>query len=59
MTYNEILKHLSDKENVSVKEIENEMVTALRSAGLDCSAKEFIEKTVTLVKEKTIYSKLV
>ncbi len=43
MRYKEILKKLSIKENVSVKEIECEMQAAINNAGLDCSAKEFIE----------------
>lgn len=40
------------KENVSVTEIETEMKSAISSAGLDCSVKEFIETiTVLLIKD--------
>lgn len=60
MNYNEILRQLAIKENVSVKEIEKEMKTAIKSAGLDCSVKEFIETTTAaLILKKTIYSNLV
>lgn len=57
MNCNKVLKQLATKENVSVKEIENEMKLAINSAGLNCSVKEFIETTAALLKEKTIYSK--
>ena len=52
MNYQEIIKQLAEKENVSVKEIEKEMQTAINYAGLDCSAEEFI-KTVsaTVIKD--------
>lgn len=57
MNYNRILKQIAAKENISVKEVEREMEIAIRAAGLDCSPKEFIEKTALLVRKKTIYSK--
>ena len=56
MNYNQILKQIAVKENVSVKEVEKEMQAAIKAAGLDCSPKEFIETTALLVREKTIYS---
>ena len=55
MRYKEILKELAFRENVSEKEIEAEMNEAIRAAGLECSAKEFIEGVVDFLKEKTIY----
>lgn len=51
MTYKKILKKLSIKENIPEKEIENEIQKALSGAGLDCSAKEFIE-TISFFIEK-------
>ena len=45
MTYKKMLRQLALKENVSVKEIESEKQSAIDYAGLDCSIKEFIEKT--------------
>ena len=59
MNYNKILRQIADRENISVKEVENEMRIAIKMAGLDCSPKEFIETTARLVKERTIYSKKV
>lgn len=59
MNYNEIIRQLAIKENVSVEEIEKEMEAAIKYAELDCSAKEFIETTVALLKQKTIYSRIV
>lgn len=43
MKYEKILKQLAEKENVTVKEIENEMQMSLNDTGLDCTPKEFIE----------------
>ena len=59
MSYNKMLKQLALKENISAKEIEREMQTAIDYAGLDCSIKEFIEITSKLIKEKTIYNNIV
>lgn len=59
MTYKKMLRQLALKENVSVKEIESEMQSAIKYAGLDCSIKEFIEITTKLIKEKTIYNNIV
>lgn len=56
MTYKKMLRQLALKENVSVKEIESEMQSAIDCAGLDCSIKEFIQITSKLIKEKTIYN---
>ena len=44
MKYKQILKALAQKENVSKKQIEREMIAAIKSAGLNCSPKEFIEE---------------
>ncbi len=52
MTYENILREISLKENVSVEEIEREMQTAINAAGLDCTAKEFIEITSFFVNER-------
>ena len=57
MRYKKILRHLSKKENISTKEIEREMKIALMRAGIDCSVEKFLETTVNLLREKTIYSK--
>ena len=51
MKYNEILKQISIKENVPVKQIEQEMKTALKAAGITCSVKEFIQRTSIAVKD--------
>lgn len=59
MTYKKMLRQLALKENVSVKEIESEMQSAIDYAGLDCSIKEFIEIMSKLIKEKTIYNNIV
>lgn len=59
MTYKKMLRQLALKENVSVKEIESEMQSAIYYAGLDCSIKEFIEMMSKLIKEKTIYNNIV
>lgn len=51
MKYKQILKQLSIKENVSVKEIEKEMKAAIETAGLNCSVKEFLKTTTTIIKD--------
>ena len=51
MKYEEILNYISIKENVSKEEIEKEMQIAIKSAGLDCSPKDFIEIMTRLVKK--------
>ena len=43
MNYQEILKMLAKKENVSVQEIEEEMQKAICCTGIDCTAEEFIK----------------
>ncbi len=43
MKYEKILKQLAEKENVTVKEIENEMQKAINSVGLEYTPKEFIK----------------
>lgn len=52
MKYKKILKSLSKKEGVTVKQLEAEMKSALAAAGLSCSVKEFIESGTTLAKER-------
>ncbi|MBQ7288987.1 MAG: hypothetical protein IJW78_04585 [Clostridia bacterium] len=59
MNYDEILRYLANKNNVTIKEVENEMKEEISLAGLNCSVKEFIETTSILLKEKTIYSIIV
>lgn len=54
MKYSEILRQLARKENVSVKEIEQEMQQAIDLAGLNCSVKEFIETTKKAIKGRYI-----
>ena len=51
MNYNNILKQISEQENISIKEIETEMQNAINLAGLDCSAKEFVEKVSKRIKD--------
>ena len=59
MTYNQILRQLAIKENLSEQEIENEMKKALNMAGVNCSVKDFIEATAKELAARTIYSKIV
>ena len=54
MKYNEILRQIAIKENVSVESVENEMQIAIKFAGLDCSVKEFIETTASMIKRRYI-----
>lgn len=56
MKYKEILKQIAVKENVSVREIENEMKTAIEFVGLECSAEALIKTIAVSLKQKTIYS---
>lgn len=46
MNYKKILKNIAEKEKISVKEVEKEMLVALRAAGMTCSVKVFLENTV-------------
>ncbi len=52
MNYKKVLRKLSKKENVPVKELEQEMEKAIRAAGLTCSVKEFISKTANTVSKR-------
>lgn len=52
MKYKKILKQISDKEKVSVKEIEYEIQKAISAAGYNCSVKDFIEMTAAKVKQR-------
>ena len=54
MNYNKILKQIAVKENISEKEIENEMKKAITMAGYDCSVQEFIEMSVKLLEKDYI-----
>ncbi len=54
MTFKDVLKQIAAKENVSTEEVEHEMQVALGFAGLDCSAEEFVEFAVALIKEDYI-----
>jgi len=56
MTYRDVVKVLSEKEQVSEKEIEREMRKAIQYAGFTCSPQIFIEKVTTLVVEKDYIS---
>ena len=52
MKYKKILKSLSKKEGVTVKQLEAEMKSALTAAGLSCSVKDFIINGTKLAKER-------
>ena len=52
MKYNKILKIIAAKENRKPSEIEKEMKEALKSAGLDCSVKKFIETTSSSIRDR-------
>ena len=52
MKYKKILKSLSKKEHISVKQLETEMKAALTAAGLSCSVKDFIENGTMLAIER-------
>lgn len=52
MKYKKILKELSTKNNIPVKQLEKEMQNAIKVAGLECTVKEFIEKGTKLIKQR-------
>lgn len=52
MKYENVLKVLALKNKVTEKEIENEMQLALELAGLDCTAKEFVEDISFFVSKR-------
>jgi len=54
MNYDNILKQLAKKENISVEEAEKEIQKALNLAGLELSAKEFVETVAKLLKKDYI-----
>ena len=54
MNYKKLMKELSKKENIPVKQLEKEMQNAILAAGLNCSVKEFI-KTGTNLAKKRLY----
>ncbi len=56
MTYRDIVKALSKKEQVSQKQIEREMKKAIRNAGLNCSPQALIEKVAMLATREDYIS---
>ena len=46
------IKAIGKKEKLTTKEVENEIQKALCSAGLDCTAKEFIEITSFFINKR-------
>ncbi len=56
MTFRDIVKVLSEKEHISSKEIQREMQTAIRCAGLTCSPQELIESVVAFVTKEDYIS---
>ena len=54
MKYKQILKQISLKENVSVKEVEAEMKKALVAAGVNCSVKKFIRQAANRIAKDYI-----
>lgn len=52
MNYNEILRRIADRENVSINDVENEMVEAIGRAGLDCTVEEFIDTVARMVMQR-------
>ena len=52
MNYKKILKTIAEKENLSVKEVESEMETALKLTGINCSVQEFLENTTEALKNR-------
>ncbi len=51
MNYKDILKQIARQEQISEKEVEEDMKAALRMAGLDCSVREFIENAARLCQK--------
>ena len=52
MNYKKILKNIAEKEKISVKVVEKEMLAALRAAGMTCSVKEFLENAVNDINSR-------
>ena len=52
MRYEDVLKVLAVKNGATEKEIENEMQLALKLAGLECTAKEFINDVSFFVNKR-------
>lgn len=59
MNYKKILRKIAKKNGVSVRDVRRELNAALRTAGVNTSAKHFIEKTANEIKSRTIYSNIV
>lgn len=58
MKYKKIIRQIALKENISEKEVEQEMQSAIDTAGLNCTVQEFI-KIMSSNLKKTIYSNIV
>ena len=52
MRYEDILKKIAERENVSVDDVEKEMKLAIAYSGLNCSVDEFIKTTASLIAQK-------
>ncbi len=52
MAYCDILQTVSERAHVSEREMEREMKTAIRRAGLTCSPQELIEAVVACLIKK-------
>lgn len=59
MNYKKILKNIAEKEKISVKEVEKEMLAALRAAGYDLFGKRIFRKRRQRHQQQTIYSIIV
>lgn len=53
MKYQQLLEIISTNENLSVKEIENEMAMALKKANIECSPQQFINCVALIIKDQT------
>ncbi len=51
MKERDIIKQIAQQEGVSPKQVKQEMLAALRSAGLACSVDEFIEFALLLAQK--------
>ncbi len=51
MNYRDIVKQIARQEQISEEEVEEDMKAALGMAGLDCSAREFIENAALLCQK--------
>ena len=51
MKYREVIKIIAKRENIKCKTVRAEMKKALQAANIDCSVREFIERTVVSMKD--------